>query len=101
MVVRGSAWLAASWTSRSGTPASSAAVMKAWRSVWGPTSFGDPSLSGDPTHDAPGGVSVESFTRAVLEDRALETFADREVEGPGDPRRERHRDDVPAFAGHR
>jgi hypothetical protein len=29
MVVRGSAWLAASCTSRSGTPASSAAVMKA------------------------------------------------------------------------
>ena len=33
IVVRGSAWDAASWTSRSGTPASSAAVMNAWRSV--------------------------------------------------------------------
>jgi len=37
MVVRGSAWEAASWTSRSGTPASSAAVMNACRSVCGPT----------------------------------------------------------------
>src|SRR6516225_3662526 len=37
MVVRGSAWEAASWTSRSGTPASSAAVMNACRKVCGPT----------------------------------------------------------------
>src|SRR6266571_1150969 len=37
IVVRGSAWEAASCTSRSGTPASSAAVMNAWRSVWGLT----------------------------------------------------------------
>jgi hypothetical protein len=37
MVVRGSAWEAASWTSRSGTPASSSAVMNACRSVCRPT----------------------------------------------------------------
>jgi hypothetical protein len=37
MVVRGSAWEAASCTSRSGTPASSAAVMNACLSVWGLT----------------------------------------------------------------
>src|SRR5438270_648769 len=37
MVVRGSACEAASWTSRSGTPASRAAVMNACRSVCGPT----------------------------------------------------------------
>ena len=49
-----------------------------------PDAFGDPSLSGDPTHDAPGGVTIESFTGAVLEDWALETLTDREVEGPGD-----------------
>src|SRR5262249_58633227 len=35
MVVRGSAWEAASWRSRSGTPASSAAVMNACRRVCG------------------------------------------------------------------
>jgi hypothetical protein len=37
IVVRGSACEAASWTSRSGTRASRAAVMKACRSVWGVT----------------------------------------------------------------
>ena len=37
MVIRGSAWEAASWTSRSGTPASSSAVMNACRSLCGPT----------------------------------------------------------------
>ena len=35
VVVRGSAWRAASWTSRSGTPASSAAMMNAPRSMCG------------------------------------------------------------------
>ena len=34
--MRGSAWEAASWTSRSGTPASNAAVMNACRNVCGP-----------------------------------------------------------------
>jgi len=37
MVIRGPAWEAASWTSRSGTPASSSAVMNACRSLCGPT----------------------------------------------------------------
>jgi hypothetical protein len=35
VVVLGSAWRAASWTSRSGTPASSAAMMKAPRNMCG------------------------------------------------------------------
>jgi len=42
IVVRGSGWEAASWTSRSGTPASSAAVMNACRSVCGPTGLAIP-----------------------------------------------------------
>ena len=42
MVVRGSAWEAASCTSRSGTPASSAAVMNACRSVCGLTCLAMP-----------------------------------------------------------
>ena len=36
------AWLAASWTSRNATPASSAAVMNACRSVWGSTRLVSP-----------------------------------------------------------
>jgi hypothetical protein len=42
LVVRGSACEAASWTSRSGTPASRAAVMNACRSVCGPTGLAIP-----------------------------------------------------------
>ena len=42
--VRGSAWEAVSWMSRSGTPASSAAVMKACLSVCGPTVLVIPAL---------------------------------------------------------
>jgi hypothetical protein len=42
MVVRGSACDAASWASRNGTPASRAAVMKAWRRVCGPIGSSTP-----------------------------------------------------------
>jgi hypothetical protein len=66
-----------------------------------PDALGDPRLSGNSTHDPTGGMTVESLTSAVDEDRALETLTDREVERPGDPRRERHRDDLAALAGHR
>ena len=45
----------------------------------GPDALGEAGLSGDSTHDAPGGVTVESFAGGVHEDRALEAFADREV----------------------
>jgi hypothetical protein len=44
-------------------------------------------------------MTVKSLTSAVHEDRALETLANREVESPGDPRRQRHRDDLATFAG--
>jgi hypothetical protein len=44
-----------------------------------------PGLSGYATHNASGGMAVESLTGAVHEDRALETLTDREVEYPGDP----------------
>jgi len=66
-----------------------------------PNALGDACLAGDATHDPSGGVTVEPLIGHVDEDRAFETFADREVKGPGDPRRQRHRDDAPAFAGHR
>ena len=99
MVVLGSAWLAASWTSRSGTPASSAAVMNAWRRVWGRL-FGDPCL-----------LAIRRTIRAApcrsrrpvvaVEDGPFDTFADREVDRSGGARRERHDHDLAAFADHR
>jgi hypothetical protein len=54
-----------------------------------PDALGDPCLSGDSSDDPPGGVTVESSTGAVHEDRALDSLTDREVEYPGDPRRQR------------
>jgi hypothetical protein len=66
----------------------------------GSDALGDPGLSGGATHDPAGGVTVESFAVAVDEDRTLETLTDREVERPGDPRRERHRDDLATLSGH-
>lgn len=45
-------------------------------------------------------MTVDPLTRVVYEDRALEPFTDCEVEGPSDPRRQWHGDDLAAFAGH-
>ena len=67
----------------------------------GPTRLLIPALAGDAPHDPPCGVTVESLTVRVDEDRALETFADGEVEGPGDPWGEWHGDDLAALAEHR
>jgi hypothetical protein len=66
-----------------------------------PDALGDPCLSGDSTHDPTSSMTVESLSCAVDEDRALEALTDREVDGPGDPRRERHGHDRAALAGHR
>jgi hypothetical protein len=57
MVVLGSAWEAASWTSRSGTPASSAAVMNVPEGVR-PDGLGDPGAAGHPADDPGGAVPV-------------------------------------------
>jgi hypothetical protein len=57
MEVRGSACEAASCTSRSGTPASKAAVMNACRSVCGPNRLADTSTAGYPADD-PRGVGI-------------------------------------------
>jgi len=92
MVVRGSAWLAASWTPRNGTPASKAAVMKACRSVWGPASH--------PPDDAGGGVAVETLTVASEEDRPFATLTDGQVDSPGGTRREGDGDDLASLPQH-
>jgi hypothetical protein len=46
-------------------------------------------------------MTVESLPRVVYENRALDSLADSEVDGPGDPRRERHGHDFAALAGRR
>lgn len=61
----------------------------------------NPRLSGDPTHNPPGGVTVDSFTGTFHEDRALEALTDRKIEDSGDARRQRHRHNLPALASHR
>jgi len=61
--------------------------------------LGDPRLSGDATHDPSGGVTIEALPSPIHEDRALEPLVDRQVEGPGNPRRERHGHDLAALAG--
>jgi hypothetical protein len=66
----------------------------------GSDTFRDPAYSGHSTDDPPHGMPVESLTRAVDEDRAVETLADREVEGACDPGCQRDRDDLAAFADH-
>src|SRR5919106_2092690 len=79
MVVRGSAWLAASCTSRSGTPQR---VMNAYgaygvRRAW---------LSrppGDATHDPAGRVTVNPPPAGSEEDRPVAALADHEIDGPG------------------
>ena len=74
--------------------------MKACRSVCGPTRLVIAACRGDATHNASGGMTVESLPGAVYEDRALDSLTDREVEYPGDPRRQRHRNDLAALAVH-
>jgi hypothetical protein len=96
MVVRGSAWLAASCTSRSGTPASRAAMRKAWRRVCGPTRLVMPARRA--TRDPPSCVTVESLACRVDEDRTVEGFSDGQVDGASDPRREWHHGDLAALA---
>jgi len=75
MVVRGSACEAASWTSRSGTPALSGGdegVAKGVRA----DRLDDPSTPGDPAHDPSGAVTVEAPAVTGDEDRACGTLAD-------------------------
>ena len=82
LVVLGSACEAASWTSRSGTPASSAAVMKAWRRVR-PDGLGDPCPAGDPAHDPPGTVPVQAAAVCGQEDRSVRAFRRWPGRSPG------------------
>lgn len=67
---------------RSGTPASRAVVMNAWRSVGGPTGLVI-GLAVQPSHDAPGCVTVERLAVPPEEARPFDPFADDQVDRLG------------------
>jgi hypothetical protein len=99
MVVCGSACEAASCTSLSGTPASSAAVMNACRSVCVPDALDDPGPAGSAADDPSGAVSVQPDASRGQEDRPVCAFANGEVDRPSGARRERNGDNLAALAG--
>jgi hypothetical protein len=64
----------------------------------GPDTLGDPRPSGDATHDPAGGVTIDPLPVGAHEDRPVAALADRQVDGPGRPRCQRHGDDLATFA---
>jgi hypothetical protein len=98
MVVLGSASEAASWTSRSGTPASRAAVMNACRSVCGLPCLVIPArrVTRRTIRAAP--CRVEAHAVRGEEQRPAGALADREVDCSGGARCERDRNNLPGLA---
>src|SRR4029077_12017097 len=111
IVVLGSACEAASCTSRSGTPASSAAVRNACLKVCGPMALVIPARRGGGGGGGGGGaagaladdrgspVAVQPTAVRGQEDRPRAAFADGQVDRSRGTRRERDGDDLPALAG--
>jgi hypothetical protein len=56
----------------------------------------DSGPAGDSANDPAGAVSVHPLTVGTSEDRAVESFANGQVDRPGGARRERDRDDLAA-----
>jgi hypothetical protein len=101
IVVLGSACEAASCTSRSGTPASSAAVMNACRSVWGVTALAIPAWRATRRAIRPAPCRSSHFPGSGDEDRPVAPVADREIDRPGGPEGERDHGLLAALAGDR
>src|SRR5258708_40138213 len=99
MVGRGSAWEAASCTSRRGTPASRAAVMKSVPQRVRADLLADARAAGDAADDAGGAVPGQALPVAAEEQRALGALAGGQVDGAGGARREGEGDDLAALAG--
>jgi hypothetical protein len=98
MVVLGSAWEAASCTSRSGTPASSAVVMNVPERVRA-DALVDPGTANNTADDTPGTAPVQSAAVGGEEDWSIAALTDRQVDRPCRARRERDGDDLAALAG--
>ena len=58
-----------------------------------------PCAASHPAHDPPGAVPIQPTAIGGQEDRSLAALADRQVDRPGGPRRERDGDDLAALAG--
>ena len=95
MVVRGSAWEAASWTSRSGTPASINGGDERVPQGVRADLLADPGAAGDPAHYPGGAMAVEAPAVGGEEQRPAGALADRQVDGAGGARCERDGDDLP------
>jgi hypothetical protein len=100
IVVRGSAWEAASCTSRSGTPASKlrGGDERMAKGVV-PDGFGDPGAAGGPADNPGGAVPVQLPPVSGQKDRPVGTFADGKVDRPGGARGQWDGDHLAAFAG--
>jgi hypothetical protein len=101
MVVLGSAWLAASWTSRNGTPArvESGGDEGVAQRV-GRDALGDPGGASDTANGAGGTVAVERLAGDGDEDQALAPLAHGQVHGPRLPGRQRDADHLAALSAH-
>jgi hypothetical protein len=65
-----------------------------------PDPLADLSSAGDAPHDPPRGVAVQPLPSGIDEDRSVEPFTHGEIDGPGDLRGQRHRDQLAALAQH-
>ena len=89
MVVRGSAWEAASWTSRSGTPASKLVGDERVAQRVRPDGLGQSGAAGGAADDPGGAVPVQPVPGSGEEDRPFASFADGQVDRACGARRER------------
>jgi hypothetical protein len=62
-------------------------------------SFGDPGAASDLADEPPRSVPVYPPSVGGQEHRSVGALADGQVDGPGGPRRQRNRDDLPALSG--
>jgi hypothetical protein len=83
MVVRGSAWEAASCTSRSGTPGVQRGGDERVPQRVGPDRLGDSGAAGSPADDPSGAVAVQAAVVRCQEDGSFAALADGQVDNPG------------------
>src|SRR4051812_12621841 len=99
MVVSGSACLAAIWTSRRSTPASSMVVTKVWHSMCGcMRTVETPAAAPSAFSPAGSGVPAHACSVAVAQDWPVSAVADSPIDGAADSWRERDEGGLVAFA---
>ena len=97
IVVRGSACEAASWISRSGTPASKRGGNERVPQRMRRDGLADPGAQGGLADDPPGAVPVQPPAVPGQEHWPFDALADGQVECPGGPRRQRDGHDLAAL----